>query len=64
MFSGERIETYIGYRIDAVKWDSDKQRVVNNCTNKLKQSASLARADFQSVRIVDTDKMSALAGKP
>lgn len=39
-FASKRIEFTTGYRIDAVKWDSDKQRVRNGCTNKLKQSAS------------------------
>ena len=39
-FASKRIEFTTGYRIDAEKWDSDKQRVRNGCTNKLKQSAS------------------------
>ncbi|QUB79659.1 site-specific integrase [Prevotella jejuni] len=39
-FASKRIEFTIGYRIDAEKWDTDKQRVRNGCTNKLKQSAS------------------------
>ena len=39
-FASKRIEFTTGYRIDAAKWDSDKQRVRNGCTNKLKQSAS------------------------
>ena len=33
-------EQSLGYRIDVAKWDGDKQRVKNGCTNKLKQSAS------------------------
>ena len=39
-FASKRIEFTTGYRIDVAKWDSDKQRVRNGCTNKLKQSAS------------------------
>ena len=39
-FASQRIEFTTGYRIDTAKWDADKQRVKNGCTNKLKQSAS------------------------
>ena len=39
-FASQRIEFTTGYRIDVSKWDADKQRVKNGCTNKLKQSAS------------------------
>ena len=39
-FASQRIEFTTGYRIDVAKWDVDKQRVKNGCTNKLKQSAS------------------------
>ena len=39
-FASQRIEFTTGYRIDVAKWDGDKQRVKNGCTNKLKQSAS------------------------
>jgi len=39
-FASQRIEFTTGYRIDVVKWDADKQRVKDGCTNKLKQSAS------------------------
>ncbi len=46
IFSGQRIEFSTGYRIDAAKWDADKQRVKNGCTNKLKQSASDINADL------------------
>ena len=45
-FASKRIEFTTGYRIDAVKWDSDKQRVRNGCTNKLKQSASEINASL------------------
>ena len=43
-FASQRIEFTTGYRIDAAKWDADKQRVKNGCTNKLKQSASESNA--------------------
>lgn len=39
-FASQRIEFSTGYRIDVAKWDGDKQRVKNGCTNKLKQAAS------------------------
>ena len=45
-FASKRIEFTAGYRIDAVKWDTDKQRVRNGCTNKLKQSASEINASL------------------
>lgn len=45
-FVSKRIEFTTGYRIDAVKWDTDKQRVRNGCTNKLKQSASEINASL------------------
>lgn len=40
VYSSKRIDFTTGYRIDVAKWDSDRQRVKNSCTNKLKQSAS------------------------
>ena len=40
IFASQRIEFTTGYRIDVAKWDADKQRVKNGCTNKLKQSAA------------------------
>jgi len=46
IFCGTRIDFSTGYRIDAAKWDADKQRVKNGCTNKLKQSASEINADL------------------
>ena len=46
VFAGTRIEFTTGYRIDVAKWDADKQRVKNGCTNKLKQSASEINADL------------------
>ena len=55
-FDGNRIEFTTGYRVDADKWDSARQKVRSGCTNKLKQSASqintaLARydADIQTI---------------
>ena len=46
IFASQRIEFTTGYRIDAAKWDADKQRVKNGCTNKLKQSASDINIDL------------------
>ena len=45
-FASKRIEFTTGYRIDAAKWDTDKQRVRNGCTSKLKQSASEINASL------------------
>ena len=45
-FASKRIEFTTGYRIDAAKWDADKQRVKNGCRNKLKQSASEINASL------------------
>jgi integrase len=45
-FASKRIEFTTGYRIDAAKWDTDKQRVKNGCSNKLKQSASEINASL------------------
>lgn len=46
VFASQRIEFTTGYRIDVTKWDTDKQRVKNGCTNKLKQSASEINTDL------------------
>ena len=46
IFASQRIEFTTGYRIHAAKWDADKQRVKNGCTNKLKQSASDINTDL------------------
>jgi len=46
IYNGQRVEFTTGYRIDVVKWDENKQRVKNGCTNKLKQSASEINADL------------------
>lgn len=45
-FASQRIEFTTGYRIDAAKWDADKQRVKNGCSNKLKQSAAEINASL------------------
>ena len=46
VFAGQRIEFTTDYRIDTTKWDADKQKVKNGCTNKLKQSASEINTDL------------------
>lgn len=46
VFGGKRIEFTTGYRIDVAKWDKEKQRVKNGCTNKLKQSSAEINADL------------------
>ena len=46
IYASHRIEFTTGYRIDVTKWDADKQRVKNGCTNKLKQSASEINEDL------------------
>ena len=45
-FASKRIEFTTGYRIDSAKWDADKQRVKNGCSNKLKQSDSEINASL------------------
>lgn len=45
-YARQRIEFSTGYRCDFSKWDADKQRVRNGCTNKLKQTASEINADL------------------
>lgn len=45
-YARQRIEFSTGYRIDTSKWDADKQRVRNGCSNKLKQTASEINADL------------------
>ncbi|WP_121965711.1 MULTISPECIES: site-specific integrase [Myroides] len=40
VYNGGRVELFTGYRIDASKWDEDKEKVRNGSTNKLKQSSS------------------------
>ena len=50
-FASQRIEFTTGYRIDVAKWDGDKQRVKNGCTNKLKQSASEINAALLDITL-------------
>ncbi len=55
VFGGKRIEFTTGYRIDVAKWDSDRQRVKNSCTNKLKQSASEINAELNRLDAIIQD---------
>lgn len=45
-YARHRIEFTTGYRIDVAKWDDEKQRVRNGCSNKLKQTATDINADL------------------
>ncbi len=45
-YARQRIEFTTGYRIDVSKWDDEKQRVRNGCSNKLKQTAADINADL------------------
>ncbi len=45
-YARHRIEFTTGYRIDAAKWDAERQRVRNGCSNKLKQTAADINADL------------------
>jgi integrase len=47
IYGGPRLDFATGYRIDEAKWDSDKQKVKNGCSNKLKQTASEINTDLQ-----------------
>jgi hypothetical protein len=47
IYNHNQIEFTTGYRIDVTKWDEDKQRVKNGCTNKLKQTAADINSDLQ-----------------
>lgn len=46
VFGGKRVDFTMCYRIDVAKWDADKQRVRNGCTNKLKISSSEINAEL------------------
>ncbi|OAV73816.1 hypothetical protein Barb7_02800 [Bacteroidales bacterium Barb7] len=46
VYGGTRVDFATGYRIDASKWDADKQQVKKGCTNKLKQSSTEINADL------------------
>ncbi len=68
-FDGNRIEFTTGYRIDADKWDSTKQKVKSGCSNRLKQTASqintaLARYDADIQTIFQHFEMTNLAPTP
>ncbi len=43
-----RVEFTTGYRIDVSKWDAEKQRVKNGCTNKLKQTSAEINSDLSN----------------
>src|SRR5574344_1656853 len=45
-YNGRRVDFTIQHRIDAKKWDINKQRVKNSCTNKLKISSAEINADL------------------
>jgi hypothetical protein len=45
-YARHRIEFTTGYRIDVSKWDTEKQRVKNGCSNKLRQAAAEINADL------------------
>lgn len=51
-FGGNRIEFSTGYRIDADKWDSSKQRVKPKDTNKQKVTASDINATLSNYELV------------
>ncbi|OAV64676.1 site-specific tyrosine recombinase XerC [Bacteroidales bacterium Barb6XT] len=46
VYGGTRVDFATSYRIDASKWDADKQQVKKGCTNKLKQSSTEINADL------------------
>lgn len=46
VFNNQRVEFTTGYRVDVAKWDTEKQRVKNGCTNKLKQTSSEINSDL------------------
>ena len=46
VYNNQRVEFTTGYRIDSAKWDADKQRVRNGCTNKLKQTSAEINSDL------------------
>lgn len=52
VFNGGRTEFFSGYRIDASKWDEGKEKVINGCTNKLKQSSSEINSGIQELSTV------------
>lgn len=46
VYNNQRVEFTTGYRVDVAKWDTEKQRVKNGCTNKLKQTSSEINSDL------------------
>ena len=62
IFASQRIEFTTGYRIDAAKWDADKQRVKPGCTNKLKQSASEINTDLLRYYTGNTEHLQGVRG--
>lgn len=52
VFGGQRVDFSTGYRIDVSKWNPDKQRVKNGCTNKLKQSSADINNELDRLSII------------
>lgn len=48
VYNNQRVEFTTGYRIDVSKWDAEKQRVKNGCTNKLKQTSAEINSDLSN----------------
>jgi hypothetical protein len=48
VYNNQRVEFTTGYRIDVAKWDAEKQRVKNGCTNKLKQTSAEINSDLSN----------------
>lgn len=46
VYNNQRVEFTTGYRVDVTKWDTEKQRVKNGCSNKLKQTSSEINSDL------------------
>lgn len=46
IYNHKRIEFTTSYRIDVAKWDDEKQRVKNGCSNKLKQTSAEINSDL------------------
>ena len=48
VYNNQRVKFTTGYRIDVAKWDAEKQRVKNGCTNKLKQTSAEINSDLSN----------------
>ena len=48
VYNNQRVEFTTGYRSDVAKWDLEKQRIKNGCTNKLKQTSSEINSDLSN----------------